>query len=94
MTAVTTDALTTMVPVWAFASKPQKPRCNIRSAEGPTGQPDRQVYGTSAAVTVLTVAANGATAAVPEAVNVPIRIAWPEKPVPAVSSAVRASFNW
>jgi hypothetical protein len=54
--AGTTVELTTSVPVWTAASKPQKLSVRARSCAGPTGQPGCQLAPRSVAVTVATVA--------------------------------------
>src|SRR5580658_9649464 len=64
-----------MVPVWGRPSKPQYPRWRRRNWAGPTGQPGRQVCARSAAVTVLTRAANTVAGRVVEVVVLVVVVA-------------------
>src|ERR1700681_103075 len=64
MTAWVTAALTMIVPVCGRASKPTNDRWISRRSLGGTGQPGRQVKGTSAGVSgPEVVAVNGGSAA-------------------------------
>jgi len=55
-----TRALTTIVPMCGWLSKPQKLMCSMRSDAGPTGQPAWYVAPSSVALTVATEPVNGA----------------------------------